>query len=206
MESYGIQQFEEWKTRGILAEYHVLFSRYVDTDNWDMLALLRFRSYEDVGKWREVEKRSPAGLSPNLLEWVTSVETYPADLARGKEAGSGRERPVYLVVPYTYSVTPSAYLEYADNFVRPQLEGWARAGVLSGYGLYLQRYSANRPWDSLLVLEYKDDAAFGLREKTVAKVRQELQSDPAWRSLSDSKHNIRVEKEAVIADELAPGR
>ena len=75
-----------------------------------------------------------------------------------------------------------------------------------GYGLYLQRYTAARPWDAMLVLEYKDDAALGLREKIVEKVRQELRSDPKWKALADSKQTIRSEKEAVIADELTPNR
>jgi hypothetical protein len=39
-------------------------------------------------------------------------------------------------------------------------------------------------------------------KETVAKVRQDLQSNPTWKALADSKQNIRVEKEAVIADDL----
>ena len=61
----------------------------------------------------------------------------------------------------------------------------------------LQRYTAARPWDGLLVLQYKDDAALGQREKVVAQVRQELQNDAKWKALADSKQSIRTEKEAI---------
>jgi hypothetical protein len=54
------------------------------------------------------------------------------------------------------------------------------------------------------VLEYKDDASFGARERTMAEVRAALKSNPDWKALSDSKLNMRVEKETVVADELLP--
>ena len=56
------------------------------------------------------------------------------------------------------------------------------------------------------MLEYKDDAALGQREKVVAQVRQELQNDAKWKALADSKQSIRTEKEAIVADELVPSR
>ena len=47
----GVRQFRHWKEAGILADYHVLFSRYVDTDGWDMMSLLTFSSYAGLEKW-----------------------------------------------------------------------------------------------------------------------------------------------------------
>jgi hypothetical protein len=138
-----------------------------------------------------------------VLDSITAVETYPADLVRHRVPDAAPLHPVYLAVPYAFSVPTSAYLKYFDDYVRPQLDGWSREGVLSGSGLYLQRYTAARPWDGFLVLQYKDDASLGLREKIIARVRQELQSNPTWKALAESKQNIRVEKQAVIADDLA---
>ena len=56
------------------------------------------------------------------------------------------------------------------------------------------------------MLEYKDDAALGQRERVVAQVRQELQTDPKWKALADNKQSVRTEKEAIVADELTPLR
>ncbi len=203
MRDQGLKQLESWKRNSILAGYRVLFSRYVDTNNWDMAAILSFSMYDNVVKWRSVEHGSPAGLPDAALAWTTSVNTYPADLMVANAAETAPQHPVYLVIPYTISVAPPAYLEYFHSYVQPQCDGWIKEGVLGRYELYMQRYPAARPWDSLLILQYNDDDSLGARERVIAKVRQRLQSDPAWKELAGSKQNIRTEKEAVVADELA---
>jgi hypothetical protein len=87
--------------------------------------------------------------------------------------------------------------------VVPQIDGWIREGVLVSYGLYLNRYYAGRPWDSLLILEYKDLESFGQRESVIAKVRAALSADPKWKALSENKKNLRTEKETVLAEDLS---
>lgn len=202
----GLKRFDEWKGQGILSGYHILFSRYVDTDTWDMMALLTFSHYADVARWKNVERLTPAGLAPETLALTRAVSAYPVDRMRENATEAIPEHPVYLVVPYTYSVSTPAYLKYADSYIKPQFEGWLEEGILSGYDLFLQRYTAGRPWDSLIVLKYKGDESFGARERIVAKVRERLQGDLAWKAISENKQNIRVEKEAVIADELVIAR
>jgi hypothetical protein len=205
-QSESIAQLERWKASGLLAGYHLLISRYVDSNNWDMLAVLDFRDGAAAARWKEVEAVTPAGLSEKAQSIVGAVSTYPVDLARSAASSMPPAAPVYMVIPYAFAVTPAEYIQYFDNYVRPQLKGWSREGVLAGYALYLQRYTAARPWDGLLVLEYRDDAALGQREKVVSQVRQELQSDAKWKARADSKQSIRTEKEAIVADELVPVR
>jgi hypothetical protein len=194
--------FAQRKADGMFADCRVLFSRYVDTNVWDALALLTFNRYAEVERWRHVEERSPAGLGEGTLALTTEIGTYPVDLMRQAHTDQRAPRPVYLVVPYTYTVATPAYLKYADDYVIPQFAGWMGEGILGGYELYLQRYTAARPWDTLIFLEYKDDESFGQRESVVAKVRAKLQNNPVWKAASDNKQNLRVEKEAVIADEI----
>ena len=198
----GLRQFEKWKEDATLSSYHILFSRYVDTNNWDMLALLTFPDYAGVARWKRIEQSEPAGLPVAALTSMISISSYPVDLMRNNVSEATPVRPVYFVVPYTFSAAPGAYLQYADDYVRPQFDGWMKEQILSGYQIYLQRYTANRPWDTLIFLKYKDDESFGAREKVVAKVRGDLQSNPTWKAASDSKQNLRKEKEAIIADEL----
>jgi hypothetical protein len=202
----NLQRFEALKNNNLLAGYHILFSRYVNTNNWDMLAVLSFSTFADVAKWKEIERRTPAGLPAGALATTSAIFTYPADSVRSHASESAPVQPVYLVVPYTFPVARQAYLQYVDDYVRPQFEGWMREGVLARYEVLLQRYTASRPWDSLILLQYRDDESLGLRESVVAKIRRELQSNPSWKALSDSKQSVRVEKEAVVADELVPER
>ena len=72
--------------------------------------------------------------------------------------------------------------------------------------MYMQRYTAGRPWDTMIFLRYKDDLSFGRREQIVNKVRAELAKNPVWKAISDNKQSVRVEKEAIIADDLTAGR
>lgn len=201
-----IRNFERLRIDGILAGYHLLFSRYVDTNSWDMLALVTFSNYSNVAHWRRVEDSTPAGLLGDTLALTSIVETYPVDLVRQGASENPPVRPVYFVVPYTISVSVPAYLKYFDDYVRPQFEGWIHEGVLSSYQVFMQRYTAARPWDVMIFLVYKDDESFGQRETIVAKVREQLQSNPVWKAASDSKKSLRVEKQAIIADEPAPSR
>lgn len=76
--------------------------------------------------------------------------------------------------------------------------------MIASYGIYLGRYAVDRHWSALLVLEYKDDAALGLREKTIAKVRTSLRENPAWKAISDNKQNVRVGRAYIMADPLLP--
>jgi hypothetical protein len=204
MAARGGPRLAALKSGGGLENYLVLFSRYVDSSNWDMLTLLSFRAYKDAIAWKDMESRAPAGLDPEDLQLTSAIHTYPLDRLRhdSPSAAVAPGAPVYLVIPYNLVVSPAEYMNYVDEYVRPQMEGWIRERVLSHYDLLLQRYTAGRPWDSLLILQYRDDAALGRRESVVAKVRQQLRSQPVWRALSGSKQTIRTEKEAIIADEL----
>jgi hypothetical protein len=200
----ALREFATLKNNSALSGYHLLFSRYVNTNSWDMLAVLNFRTFAEATKWKAIERRTPAGLSAEGLAATSAIFTYPVDGVRSNAAESPPAHPVYLVIPYTVSVAEPAYLQYVDGYVRPQFEGWIREGVLSRYEIFLQRYTASRPWDSLILLQYKDDETLGLREAVVAKVRQELTDNAQWLAMSNGKQNVRVEKEVVIADELVP--
>lgn len=188
----------------MLESYRLLFNWYVDGNTWDMMAVLSFHQYADVARWREIERSSPGGLSQESLRFGAPTNTYSADLSWHKTApGSDGDtsKSVFFVIPYDVA-NLEEYKPYVAGYVIPQMEGWMREGVLRSYSLYLNRYYAGKPWDSLLILEYKDMESFGQRENVVAKVRVALSADPKWKALSDNKKNIRTEKELVLAEEL----
>jgi hypothetical protein len=202
MRQDGLQRLEGLRRNTILSSYHVLLSRYVDINNWDMMVLLSFPDYTAVEKWKRVERESPAGLPSGVLSMATSISTYPVDLMRRKAIADTPLQPVYLVIPYTYSGSAPDYLQFVDDYDTPQFNGWIDEGVLASYEVYTQRYTAARPFDALCVLEYKDDESLGQREKVAAKVSERLQANPRWRAIAGNGQNIRVEKELIIADEL----
>ena len=186
---------------GVLQDYRLVYNRYVDSANWDAMALLSFAGDAGVERWKRIEIDSPAGLSSNALDLATAIDTVPADLMR--QNGKSERDSVFLVIPYEYLVPVNEYIQYLDDYTLPQLDGWMQEGVLAHYDVYLARYPAGRPWQALLVLEYKGDRGLAARDAVVAKVRARLKDNPKWKAISDSKKNVRNERAPVIGDPLA---
>ena len=203
MEDSEAKQFRRWQDEGVLESARLLVNRHVDSVTWDALAILTFARYSDVERWNAIERTSPAGLSPKALALVSAVETTPGDMMKEGGKDSGAKPGVFLVIPYEYLVPVGEYLSYLDGYVVPQMDGWMEEGVLSRYGVFLARYPAGRPWQSMLILEYKNDEALGARDATTAKVRTRLSGNPKWKAISDAKKNVRNEKPPMIADAIA---
>jgi hypothetical protein len=203
LEESEARQFQRWKDDGVLQSARLLVNRHVDSVTWDAMAILTFARYSDVERWNAIERASPAGLSPRALALTSAIETTPGDLMREGGTGGPGGGSVFLVIPYEYLVPVNEYLAYLDGYVVPQMDGWMEEGVLSRYGVFLARYPAGRPWQSMLILEYKDDQALGARDATTAKVRARLKDNPKWKAISDSKKNVRSEKAPVIADAIS---
>ncbi len=203
LEGSVARQFRRRKEEGALESYRLLFNRYVDSASWDAMALVSFAKEADVERWKSTELEEPAGLSLKALALVTSIDTTPADLIRSRSTADASNEAVFLVIPYAYLVAVDEYVAYLDGYVVPQLAGWMQEGIVSRYDVYLARYPAGRPWQSLLVLEYRNDEALGARDAVVAKVRARLKEDPRWKAISDSKKSVRTEKAPVLADPMA---
>jgi hypothetical protein len=202
-----VPRLDRWRRDGTLAGYRLLFNSFPDRSTWDLLAILTFEDFDGIEKWRDVERSSPGGLTPQALQVFAPSAEYLMDIVGQSQAASAGGRPgVFLVIPYVFSPTPlQRYLQYAHGYILPETEGWMRHGNISSYGLYVNRFYPDEPVQSLLLLEYKDFDALSHREAVVEQTRKDLSADPAWRSWSEAKdrEHIRTEKQAVIAEQLA---
>jgi hypothetical protein len=202
-----VPRLERWRRAGMLAGYRLLFNSFPDRGTWDLLAILTFRDFDGIEKWRNVERSSPGGLTVQELRLLAPSAEYLMDIVAQSRAAGAPGRPgVFLVIPYVFTPTPlQRYLQYVHGYILPEAEGWMRHGNVSGYGLYVNRFYPDEPVQSLLVIEYKDFDALAHREEVVEQTRKELSADAAWRSWSEAKdrEHIRTEKRAVIAEQLA---
>lgn len=202
--SEGVKQFESLKAAGMCRDYLLLFPSYVhmNATRWDLLVVLDFDSYADTDRWKQVERTSPGGLPPQLLDLVTPTSTCLAQIlgqARLHEGVPGKH--VYSVSPYRFKAGAAAGVPYVTAYVQPQLEPFVRDGVLAGYGLYLNSHDLT-DWHYLLISEYADTAAFGARNKGAS--RGALLDDPAWKALHEIKSEIREEMAMFFAERLGP--
>jgi len=196
-----LNRLKGWKAEGHLANYQILFNPYVDQDTWDAMLVVEFADYAQAVGWKKIERDLPGGLDEAGQALAVPQQTYEADLTWSEGTVSADPSRVYYVIPYEYR-NAAEYSDYVDGYVLPQVRGWMKEGVLTSYRIFMNRYPVGRRWDSLFVYEYKDDAAFGKREGTIAKVRQTLKDDPRWKALSDNKANIRSESDNTIAEAL----
>jgi hypothetical protein len=202
-----LPRLEKLRASGDLLTYRVLANRYVDSGSWDAMLVLDFRGQAALARWHAVEDTAPAGLAPEALRQVTSVETAPGNILRSGDTPrkAGEPAPVYLIIPYDYLVSTDDYLKYVDGYLMPQLDGWMGEGALSDFRLYLPRYAAGRTWSALLMLAYRGDAGLARRDVVTQKVRARLAAtSPEWKAFADTKTNIRVEKQAIVADQILP--
>ncbi|MGH9524520.1 MAG: hypothetical protein ACRD3E_18510 [Terriglobales bacterium] len=192
------------RSGGSLTSYSVLFSRFVDSETWDALYLVDFSGDKGLQDWVKMEETSPAGLAGGAAGLIASAHTYQFDDVSHatSPAVSSTTKPIYVVIPYTIEVSPDEYVQYANAYVIPQLQGWMKAGVLVSWRLLVNRYYAGRSWQALLVLGYRDEEALGNRERVVAEVRKQLSQDPQWKAVSDNKHKIRTELGSVTAEQI----
>lgn len=204
METAGVAQLHRLQSQGDFASSHLYFSRYAESDTWDMVLTLSFNSYADVSRWNRVETESPGGLPAAALALTSAISTYPVDVveSRSGDARSESDHHVILVVPYSVVVPIPDYEKYAAGYVQPQLDGWMQEGILSRYQLVVGRGAAGKPYSAVLLLEYKDDESFGRRDAVLAETRQRLMSNPSWKAYADNKQTIRTEKPLIITTEL----
>ena len=193
------------KSAGVLSSYQILFNPFVTDYTWDAMTVLRFTNYAATQRWKEIERTQPGGLNAAGLHLAQPINTYSADLPwEGQADDTGPDQDaVYYVIPYEYAAADQ-YRKYVDAYVIPQVTGWMREGVLSGYRIFMNRYQVGRPWDSLFVFRYRNLEAFGRRDEIVAKVRLTLVDNPEWKQLNAIKQTIRTESENTIADALQP--
>jgi hypothetical protein len=201
----GVAQLERWKREGAFRDYLALFSSYVNRRELDMLVRLDFAAYADTERWKAIERTMPGGLSADALRLCAPDTAYLADLAsEGSSPGRDRARRIYLYIPYHLGkgIGKPDYKRYFEAYVKPQNEAWVAEKALAGWSMYLNQHAAGAPWDALILYEYAGVAGLARRDVIKAGVRARLQSDPAWKAVSDSKEDVRTEDQVIVMDPI----
>ena len=197
------QRLAGFRRAGLVQGYRLFFNRYSDAKAWDGLETLTFSSDSAALRWAALEQTSPGGLSSSALRLVTKIVETPAEEARSAGDQRAMKNGPTLVIPYQVLVPAPQYLTYVDTYVVPQFSGWIGEGVLDSYQIQMSRYPAGRPWASLILLHYRDDAALDRRDEVTALVRRRLADNPQWKAVADNKQSVRTEMALAVADQLA---
>jgi hypothetical protein len=190
------------KASGELADFRIFYSWYRQPAVWDGMVVLRFPSHAGVLKWNALERSAPGGLDAAGLALADPYATYASDLSWSRNPDNLKSGEVYYVIPYEYN-DAKQYRDYVQGYILPQFDGWMKSGALTGYEMYMNRYSVGTPWDALFIQHYRDMEAFGQRQKVTEETRAGLRSIPEWMAWSEKKQGIRTETENTIAELIA---
>ena len=184
-------QLAQWRQTGVASSVVLLESGGAKDPAFAALAVVEFPDEETLVRWRQTGARE---LGPGLV--ATRVDA----LFRGESSPRDSSKAKFLVALYDVSVPPDQYRDYAKGYIQPQLEGWRAARVLTSYWLFAARERAGAPFHSALIMEYRDERALARRDEVKESVRQSLgATNAAWKTLSDSKLNVRTEKSLTPA-------
>jgi hypothetical protein len=206
MVEHVAQQFVQWEKDGIYRHAQLLFSGYAGGSAEDLIVILDFAHYTDLARWKDIERRLPGGLPAEALALGAPDGSALADpLAHGEATQRDVGKATYLITFYDVVTDRSRYQKYIAEYTVPQMKGWLEAGILAAYSMYVNQNPAGAPWNSMLVLEYRDQSGLAQREMVKDRVRKQLSaSDAVWKAWSTDKDAVRKEKGVVLADAIVP--
>ncbi len=205
MEAKGVAQFEAWKKAGVMKDYLILFSTFTSARTFDMWVTLYFSKFADIGKWMEVEKKFPGGLSPEALKLGRPDGTVYTDVpwVGGKRKGDIAQS-MFMIIPYRTLVSVAKYEDYTNSYVVPQLKAWVKSGVMPSFEIHQNINPTNAPWDIVMVFEYDGLRGIALRDTIKNDVRKGLLTDPGYMKYSPIKLEFRKEDEPTTYVAILP--
>jgi hypothetical protein len=206
METKGVNQFEKWKKEGVLKNYLILFSTFVNEQLFDMWVILDFDRFADVGNWQKVERAFPGGLSAEGLALASPRTCVYTDLTwYGGKQNADLSKSMFMIIPYVTLVSVEKYEDFVNKYVIPQLKNWVKSGVMPSYQIHMNQNPTNAPWHSLLVFEYDGLRGIALRDVVKQSVREnDLKNDPGYNQYSSIKQTIRKELEPTTFVAILP--
>jgi len=202
-ETEGAARFARWKADRVFSEGLLLFGAF-QTANPDLVVVLDFEKFTDSARWREIERSAPGGLDAAAQKMASVVSTdYSEAIARGPAARRNQRNGAWMIITYAYT-TGAAYRDYVANYTVPQMKEWLSSGALASYTMHLNTTPFNVPWESMLLLEYDGIEGLARRDEVKAAARARLNAtDPAFKSYSESKAEIRRDLAIFHADPIA---
>lgn len=205
METKGANQFETWKKDGVVKNYLILFSTFVNEQLFDMWVILDFDKFADVANWQKVERDFPGGLSREGLALGSPRTCVYSDLVwYGGKQNADLSKSMFMIIPYITLVSVEKYDDFVNKYVIPQLKSWVKSGIMPSYQIHMNQNPTNAPWHSLLVFEYDGLRGIALRDMVKQSVRDELAKDPGYNQYSTIKQTIRKELEPATYVAILP--
>lgn len=158
---------------------------------FDTLAVVEFPNEAAYTKWS-------TDAAPKL---GTDLIVRRADLLVDDRAKTHSANPAYVVSHYEALIPAAEYTKYTTDYIKPNMDGQKRGGIMAGYAMYYEREPvAGTPGNrTVLVKEYIDEAAFNRAGPIKDKHKIELLKNPEWKKINDTKETLRKDISGTLA-------
>jgi hypothetical protein len=152
------------------------------------LVLLDFTDEAAFARWRAAA-RVPEGTTVRQADAVVHGEAPDRDLAVA----------TYEVNVYRLTTTPAEYRRFSEGYIVPLMDGQRDHGLLAWYTMYVERAPAGEA-NSVLVKEYRSDAAYGTAATFKPQLRARLTAEhPTYPRYHEIKETLRKNVSETVA-------
>lgn len=180
----------DWRVTGMVSDDYLITSDEGKTGAFGSVAVLEFPDAAVEKRWqREDAAAIGAGATVTDADLLATGETFPRDSTKS----------AFLIAEYDVKASPARYRDYAEGYVGPEMAALRKRNTLVSYFLYAAKDRTGAPWQSLLVMEYRDPIALAHRAQSMAAVRKHLAANPSWEAWSKTKDTVRTERSLIRA-------
>ena len=190
----GLKQLEAWKAAGKLQKYQIVFQNFDECNEGpDAILILTFEKFVDSYKWVDVEIENPSGLTPAGQKLAQARYSVLAENIATRDVGN--EDPsatVFEVSVYDTTKDKVAYKKFVAEYPQAMFENWIGQGAVAEYSVYVPMQPYGHPWDSMIILGYKNATAHAGSAKVKVKSYADLAGNVAYNTQLVTRDTMRT--------------
>ncbi len=190
-----LDQVNEWIRSGIISDAEVLQGVQDHDAQFGLLGILYFGHPGARQNWlSNFSGRFPAGTE------LAEVDEL-AKLGSSSRDSSGT---VFQVMEYEVLVDRLEFEDYIDGYQLAEMRMRHQNGGLKRYSSFYAGPGSSMSWQSLIIMEYRDEAALAASTEVNKALGQELMKrDPRFASFKLTKDGIRTKTGTTLAHAMA---
>jgi len=177
------QQLAKWRQLGLVADAQLIDSDKGEPGNFDLLGILEFPNEPALQRWQEIAQGEVGGgVSVTVADALSHSEKTPRNSLDS----------VFQVMQYNIMVPKDEFIQYLADYQTPELQARIDARIMNRFTNYYARPGSTAPWQSLLILEYRDPHSFAIKDEIKAEISARLKAEnPVFKATNDAKHDFR---------------
>lgn len=188
----GSKALDGWKAAGKISDYQIVFQNFDECNGApDALLIVTFAKFVDSYGWTDVEIESPSGLTPAGVKLAKARYSVIVERISHRRVDTP-STAAFEVSLYTTTKDKAAYRKFAREYPTALFENWIGQGAVSEYSIYVPLQPYGHPWDSMIILGYKDAAAHAGSNKVKTKSYADLANDVAYNSQAVTRDAMRT--------------